>query len=311
MRTGPLVSIIIPCYNYGHLLNDAIKSVLNQTHSNWECIIVDDGSSDNTGEVVRRFSSNDPRIIYIFQSNKGLAGARNTALKAAKGQFVQFLDADDILPADKISVQLKFLIDNPNVDLVFGNVYLFEKDLSSLSSATPLKLQAQPTSGQGEIIINTLIEDNMFLVHCALFRSSLVEQIGYFNEGMITCEDWDFWFRMAVAGKRFQHLESDETIVFVRSHGVNMSSNRRNMWAGKIHFRREAASLLAPHLELKSIAERNQRMLFTLETRFELAYGSVWKGAVKALHGMFLFGEFFHTIRDSLYWMKERLLKRV
>ena len=91
----PAVSVIIPCYNHAHYLCRAVQSVLAQTYADWEAIIVDDGSTDNTREVATRFS--DPRVRYIYQENRGLSAARNTGISAAQGSYLAFLDADDEL----------------------------------------------------------------------------------------------------------------------------------------------------------------------------------------------------------------------
>ncbi|MEM4724269.1 MAG: glycosyltransferase family A protein, partial [Candidatus Hadarchaeum sp.] len=87
------VSVIIPCYNHGHYLPCAVNSVMAQTFADWEAIIVDDGSTDNTREVAAQFT--DSRVRYIYQDNRGLAAARNTGIRAAQGEYLAFLDADD------------------------------------------------------------------------------------------------------------------------------------------------------------------------------------------------------------------------
>ncbi|RYX81126.1 glycosyltransferase family 2 protein, partial [bacterium] len=92
-----LVTIITPCYNYGKFLAEALDSLLLQTYSNWECIIVNDGSIDNTDEVALQYTAKDQRFKYINQKNGGLPNARNSALKIAQGKYIQLLDADDLL----------------------------------------------------------------------------------------------------------------------------------------------------------------------------------------------------------------------
>ncbi len=93
----PLISVIVPCYNYGDLLKDCIGSLFAQTYSNWECIIVDDGSTDNTRMVAEELVQKDKRISYFLQSNSGPTVARNYGLSVAKGEFIQFIDADDLM----------------------------------------------------------------------------------------------------------------------------------------------------------------------------------------------------------------------
>lgn len=310
----PLVSVIVPCFNYGHLLHDTLNSVVAQTYKNWECIIVDDGSTDNTGEVVKSYANNDARFMYQRQQNKGLACARNTGLKLAKGRYIQLLDSDDILPAEKIQRHATILDSRSEIDLVFGKVFLFEKEISNLDKARQIVLDAPPSSGKGVEVLSSLIEDNMFLVHCALFRSSILQDVGYFDERMITCEDWNFWFRCALANKYFLFFDDEKSKVFVRSHGINMSTHRKNMWTGKLYFRREAFRLLNDsdwvNSDFESVKRRNIKLLEILNKRFQLTYGSLLQGVTSTLKIIFHYGDFFNTIRDSLYWVKQRLLKR-
>ena len=102
----PLVSIIVPCYNQARYLPDALASVASQTYPHWECIIVNDGSLDHTSEVARQWLEKDDRFKYVEKQNGGLSSARNAGLKVAKGEYIQLLDADDLLEADKIKVQI-------------------------------------------------------------------------------------------------------------------------------------------------------------------------------------------------------------
>jgi len=102
MTSNPLVSIIVPCFNYGQFLSEALESLLAQTYPRWECIIVDDGSTDNTKEAVNFYVQKDSRFRYIYQVHRGVSSARNRALKEAAGTYIQFLDADDMLEKDKL-----------------------------------------------------------------------------------------------------------------------------------------------------------------------------------------------------------------
>src|SRR5260221_9109636 len=97
LANANFVSVIIPVYNGSRFIIDALNSVKGQTHRQLECIVVDDGSTDNTADIVKEWIISDNRFIYLFQNNKGLSGARNKGLDHAKGNYIQFLDADDIL----------------------------------------------------------------------------------------------------------------------------------------------------------------------------------------------------------------------
>ena len=120
-RTEPLVSIVIPCYNAERWLAGAIESALGQNHVSAEVIVVDDGSTDASPEVIRQFKG---KINCLSTSNRGPSAARNIGLKAARGEWIQFLDADDLLHPHKLHLSLKSCENYPNVELVLGSTYL-------------------------------------------------------------------------------------------------------------------------------------------------------------------------------------------
>jgi glycosyltransferase involved in cell wall biosynthesis len=119
-KETPLVSVIIPTYNFASFLPKAIDSCLNQTYQNLEIIVVDDGSTDHTREVVQGFKD---KIIYIYQDNQGVSAARNTGLELATGDFITFLDADDYLTEDSIQVRLDVLLKYDDIGYVIGESY--------------------------------------------------------------------------------------------------------------------------------------------------------------------------------------------
>ncbi|MEX0882819.1 MAG: glycosyltransferase family A protein, partial [Cyclobacteriaceae bacterium] len=123
-----VVSIIIPCYNHGAYLSDAIESCLKQTYQAIEIIVVDDGSTDNTPEVAQLY----PNVKYIYQENQGLSSARNTGIKRSKGGFLVFLDADDLLFEDAINCNIGHLLKEPEMAFVSGGHQVSTKDKSKV-----------------------------------------------------------------------------------------------------------------------------------------------------------------------------------
>jgi glycosyltransferase involved in cell wall biosynthesis len=119
-KKDPLVSVIIPTYNYAHYLPKAIKSCLDQSYKNLQIIVIDDGSTDNTREVVEGFGKD---IVYVHQDNSGVSAARNNGLKLASGEFIAFLDADDYLIEDSIAARLQILLDRDDIGFVFSESY--------------------------------------------------------------------------------------------------------------------------------------------------------------------------------------------
>src|SRR3989440_1186714 len=116
----PLVSVIIPTYNYAHFITEAVASVQSQTYSNWEIIVVDDGSTDDTEEVVKRIAADERRISYLRQDNARQAAARNNGISHAKGNYFQFLDGDDLIEPQKLEQQVTFSEQHTRLDITYS-----------------------------------------------------------------------------------------------------------------------------------------------------------------------------------------------
>ena len=121
----PEVSIIVPCYQQGNYLYETLSSIQNQSLKDWGYIIVNDGSTNQTNIIAANFCDADLRFKYIYQENNGVSSSRNLGLKNAQGNFIQFLDGDDLLQSDKIKAQLNFLKQKPQVDIVYGTSRFF------------------------------------------------------------------------------------------------------------------------------------------------------------------------------------------
>lgn len=187
------VSIIIPAYNAGAFLTDAVNSALNQTYPFIEVIIVDDGSTDTTYHIADKLAQQDPRVQVIHKANAGQSSARNAALKIATGEYISFLDADDTFLPDKIEKQLDFLEDHPEYDLVYSDHYDTDTDLNII------RLVAR---GLPPVPFERLyIYRNWFSPIDPLLRRALVIKVGLFDENLSGPEDWDYWIRCAQFGK--------------------------------------------------------------------------------------------------------------
>ena len=123
----PEVTIIVPTYNYGHLIGETLNCLINQVFKDWEAIIIDDGSTDETEKVVLKYTAIDSRIKYSKQENKGVSVARNLGVKLAKGNFIQFLDADDLISPQKINLQLTALKET-KADICLVTTKYFDAD---------------------------------------------------------------------------------------------------------------------------------------------------------------------------------------
>src|SRR5258706_3449142 len=190
----PLVTVIIPAYNYGRFISDTLMSVQGQTYQDWECIVIDDGSTDNTAEVVARFCAQDPRIRYVRQDNAGLAAARNRGIAEGRGDYFQFLDADDLLEAKKVEFHVTYLENHPKVDIVYGDIRCFTtEDMNARMYSRDEENQpwVVQLSGRGKEIIEQLIRNNPLAPSSPLLRRSVVVEVGLFDGTVPGVEDYD------------------------------------------------------------------------------------------------------------------------
>ncbi len=128
MQEKPLVSIIIPNYNGEKFLEECLNSVLNQTYSHWEALVVDDGSQDNSPQIIRKFAEKDKRFLPVFlKENQGVAYARNAAMKKARGKYIAFIDADDVWLEEKLSLQISFMEEN-KLDLCYSSYFSIDEN---------------------------------------------------------------------------------------------------------------------------------------------------------------------------------------
>lgn len=182
----PIVSIIVPCYNHGIYLHECLDSILNQTYKNWECILINNGSTDDTKQVTESFVQKDKRIKYIYTEQKGVSFARNLGIKNSAGKYILPVDADDKIASLYIEKAVEVLEKKEAVKLVYCNARLFgaaNKDW--ILPEFSLK--------------NILIENIIFC--SALFRRKDYDQTNGYNEQMVEgFEDWDFWLDLLKDG---------------------------------------------------------------------------------------------------------------
>ncbi|WP_051287219.1 glycosyltransferase family 2 protein [Algoriphagus mannitolivorans] len=214
MSLDPLVSVIITCYNQGKYLAEAIESVINQSYSNWECVIINDGSKDNTEEVALSFVGKDPRIRYFSQANQGVAAARNKGLSEISGDFIQFLDADDYLHHGKFSTQVKRLEEELEIDVIFGSSrYFFEDEPESFY---PLHFRGGPPCDitfQDRFQVEMLFKHNVCTNCAAMYRKS---KLGSLQFKKVIFEDWVFNLECALLGMKFHFDNSFSAQSYIR-----------------------------------------------------------------------------------------------
>jgi glycosyltransferase involved in cell wall biosynthesis len=243
---SPLVSVVMPAYNYGRFIGEALESLRAQTYANWECVVVDDGSTDDTAERVARFMEHDGRFKFLRQENARQAAAKNNGLRNSSGQYIQFLDADDLLEPEKFEKQVGYLEAHPGVDIVYGSMRYFRTE----NPAERLywvwgedKPWMPETSGSGRDVLAALVRQNIMVINSSLIRRSVVEAVGPFDDRLPPAEDWDYWVRCAAAGMRFRFKDTPGTMALVRCHPSSSSQDRRGMYASMLLIREKIKSL--------------------------------------------------------------------
>ena len=186
-ETRGLVSVIIPNYNHAQYISDAIQSVLNQEYRQFEIIVVDDGSTDSSREVVAQFGN---RVNYIWQENQGLSAARNTGIAAASGDYIGLLDADDMYEPDFMSTLVLLMADHPEIDGIHCG-YQFVDHLNN-----PLPQIEARAIAEGQLY-QQLLNSNFLVPESMLVRRYCYNGAGTFDVSLRACEDWDMWLRIS------------------------------------------------------------------------------------------------------------------
>jgi len=244
-----MISVIIPCYNYGHLIGETINSLLRQTYTDIEVIVVNDGSKDNTSSILEGIAKTDHRIACYNYDNAGLGTSRNRGLEKAKGQFIQFLDADDLLEKSKFEEQVKIFAAHKEVDIVYGSVRYFTKDPYDpadrlLTYWGPDKEWMQKFSGRGKDFLPLALKGNFAHLSSPLFRRSIVEKVGLFDNDISAVADYHFLLRCAMENAFFYYHDTPETYSLVRWHPDNMSKDPKYMRREEIRMRNKLMPFL-------------------------------------------------------------------
>jgi len=218
-----VISIIMPTYNYGIFIGESLRKLQKQTYQNWECVIVDDGSMDNTKEIVANFVIEDKRFIYIYQENQGVSAARNLGLKEIRGDYVQFLDADDYLADDKLEKNIR-LIKEEKLDLVYNDECWFTLDKNR--QIIPQKTLFKKVNIQEDYTERMIqfISSNPFAINNPLFSKVLLEKVGVFQTDIHLGEDWLLWFQIAYTNPRIG--KSKDVLVYIQLHNINKKQRK-------------------------------------------------------------------------------------
>jgi len=224
MQYSPLVSIIIPCYNSEKYIADALHSCFTQTYKNIEIIIVDDGSTDNTKKVLKQFVKKYSNIKVLTQTNQGAPAARNLAFKHTKGDYVQYLDADDILHERKIETQIDRLRDEKDSTLIFCRSKIFTNDINqSIDYDSPI---AKDYGNPKQFLIDLWCNTNSIYPHAWLTPRPLIEQSEGWDETILKNQDGIFFAKLIASAS--QILFEEQAWVYYRVENENSISRKKS-----------------------------------------------------------------------------------
>ena len=284
-----VISVITPTYNRARFLPAAVASVLSQTFGDFELIIVDDGSEDNTPDVLKPFLA-DRRVRYVYQENQGQSHARNLALKQATGDFIAFLDSDDVWARDKLEKQLAVLQANPGVDIVHGDEATIDEQGKVISFENMKRYSGR--------ITRYLLADNSVSITTALVRRRCFDEMGGFDTSVGVADDYELWLRFSA---RYCYQYEPGIVASYRVMADQISSDKRRRYAAN---ERIIQQFLARYGEVLSPGERRWGLarFYCRKARYFASAGERGK-AVGAIAGAL-----HNAPLDSVVW---RALYRV
>ena len=243
------VSILIPSYNVAQYLPQAIDSALDQTFQDFEIIIIDDGSTDNTREIVEKYLKREPeKIRYIYQENEGLACARNTGLRQARGSLIALLDADDQWLPTRLEETVRAIGEDKSIGLVHANVTRITEDGSVIETQ---KRNMQFLTGN---IFNYIFLRKVDIsILTILFRKECCERVGLFDKNLtrLGCEDRELWLRIS---RHYKFKYIDKVLGLYRVRGDSMSRNTEKMMQARIYVIEKFCSLYKDCQKLRNKA---------------------------------------------------------
>jgi glycosyltransferase involved in cell wall biosynthesis len=266
----PRISIIIPAYNAAFFLLETLVSVKNQTYTNWECIIVDDGSTDDTAAIIEQYIATDKRFSHIYQSNKGLSAARNTGLQFAKGEIIQFLDADDVLLPLKFEKQLP---DFENIDgdtmIVSYTDYLsgtsaniYERVDYHVSTIFYSKDYVAELISRWEATLS--IPPHCFLFSANFFKEKKIQ----FDIELPNHEDFDCWLNIFMQHPQIKYV--NEKLCVYRITDGSMSKKTKLMCEGFLQVLDKYMTNQSFSEEEKALLTKKRRAILVKYNRFDL-----------------------------------------
>jgi glycosyltransferase involved in cell wall biosynthesis len=276
----PEVSIIIPTFNYGHLIEETLESISNQSFENWECIIVDNESTDNTEEVVKQWIQKDKRFKYLKIKHSTTSTCRNKGLEISRGKFLQFVDADDQISEGKLENQLELFKANTNASIVYSNAKYYDHGNSNKlrytldESNTPWMVEF---TGYSWELLPQMLKKNLFVISSPLLKRVVYEETKGFLDKLNWVEDWEFYFRCFAKNFYVVFDNSENSSSLIRVHPKSLSRNKIRMKEQSLLARNEVMITLNSinkHPQFLLLKEDNHKQLLFLHKSLAKEYSS-------------------------------------
>ncbi len=246
----PKVSVIIPTYNRAKYITRAIDSVLNQTYQDFEIIVVDDGSKDNTKEILTPYMN---KIHYLWQENRGISAARNIAIQRATGEYIAFLDSDDVWLNNKLQIQVDILNKSFNIGLVHNKMIML--------SEQGQKVGMKPKRESGKDFKELLEIGGDLPTSSVMVRRECFDKTGLFDENLPIMEDFEMWLRIA---KEYDLYEiKDQHLAYYYRHDQQITRNRIKVFDGTVRLQKKILKIHknVPKSSIKRKLYHNQYLL--------------------------------------------------
>lgn len=291
----PKVSVVIPCYNNGQYLRECLDSVLNQTFSDFEVLVVDDGSTDNCAEIAKSYGQ---RLKYLRRENKGPAAARNAGIEASQTEYIAFQDADDLWYPEKLELQIKYLEENSNFPWVYSDMSTFN-DRQNLQDSW----FSDRATYQGKVF-EKLIFNNFIPTITVLVKKKALLEVGGFDQSLRSCEDKDLWLRLAL---KHPLGKLDRILARRRFHSHNLCRDNQLLISSEIKVM-ENLSHTIDSPGLQNLLEKRISKLY-----FELGYFYFARQDFRPAREFFKKSRDTHTgnLRSSLYLYSTYLDQRL
>jgi len=283
----PKVSVIIPTYNRGHYIAQAIDSVLKQSFQDFEIIVIDDGSTDNTQEVLKKFEG---KINSIRQKNQGISRTRNRAIEESMGEYIAFLDSDDYWTPEKLELQVNILNSNPKVGIVYARMPIINEHGE--------KIGMKPAGVSGRNFKELLEVWGDLPTSTIMTRRECFHQVGLFDTSLATMEDIDMWIRIA---KHFDLYEiENKVLAYYRRHEKQETTNKIKVYDGLVRIYTKIYTTY-PEAPKKLMIQRIVENQYTLakENYVEGYYKNAFNHAWTAIRRYPLLGFLFINKNDN------------